>query len=259
MPARLMIEQLATYADLTPAELFICLGVILLAGLVRGFSGFALSALIMAGLVVIIPPIQLIPVCFILEAVASLLMIRGGIKDADMKIVWGLVIGSSIGAPIGLYATNVLPIENSKLVALCVLLILATAQLLSLQFKFLSTTLGLYLSGITAGIVTGLASIGGMVVALYVISQDIPARRIRASLVMYLFLGIITSSIYLYLYDMLTIIALKRALLFTPFVIAGVLVGSWIFRPSLETFYKRFCLFLLVGLASLGLVRLALN
>ncbi|MGB7286817.1 MAG: sulfite exporter TauE/SafE family protein [Salaquimonas sp.] len=254
-----MIEQLAAYVDLTTTELLICIGVITIAGIVRGFSGFALSALIMAGLVVIIPPIHLIPVCFMLEAVASAIMVRGGMKDADMKIVWGLVIGSAIGTPIGLYATNTLPIETSKLVALCVLMALAIAQLMRLRFAFLATFAGLYISGLLAGIVSGLASIGGMVVALYVLSQDIAAKKIRASLVMFLFIGIVTSSIYLYLYDMLTILAVKRSLVFSPLVISGVLIGSWIFRPSLESFYKRFCLVLLIGLAGLSLIRIPLS
>ena len=37
----------------------ICFG----AGMVRGFSGFALSALVMASAALILPPVQLIPIC----------------------------------------------------------------------------------------------------------------------------------------------------------------------------------------------------
>jgi hypothetical protein len=45
---------------------------------------------------------------------------------------------------------------------------------------------------------------------------------------------------------------------FAPFVVAGVLVGSAIFRPSLEDTYKKFCLGLLIFLAFAGLLRLTL-
>ena len=82
--------------------------------MVRGFSGFALSALIMASVALIIPPIELIPVCYVLEATASFIMFRGGLRHADMKIVWGLTIGTLIGFPMGLYATTGLPVETSK-------------------------------------------------------------------------------------------------------------------------------------------------
>jgi len=71
------------------------------AGLVRGFSGFGLSALTMAGLTVIIPPIALIPTCYLIEATASLVMLRGGIRNADFRIVLGLAIFSAIGFKTG--------------------------------------------------------------------------------------------------------------------------------------------------------------
>ena len=184
-----------------------------------------------------------------------MVMLKGGIKEADMKIVWGLVIGSVIGVPIGLLATTSLPVESSKLIALILLISLALLQLFKVRIAFLATKAGLYLSGLTAGIATGLASIGGMVVALYVLSQDHPARQMRGSIVMYLFLGMFTSLFYLIGYEVLTTTALKRALVFAPLVIIGVLIGSKLFRPSLEGLYKRFCLLLLLALASLGLVR----
>jgi len=235
-----------------------CAGVVFVAGMVRGFSGFALSALIMASVALILPPIKLIPICYILEATASLIMFRGGLRDADMKIVWGLTIGSAIGIPLGLYATTELPVEISKLVALCIILGLATAQLLRASPQFLARTPGLYASGITAGIVSGLAAVGGMVVALYVLAREAPARTMRASLVVFLFIGMFTSIVYLLGFGVMNKLAITRGLLFTPVVAAGVLVGSAIFRPSLEAAYKKFCLYLLIFLAIAGLLRLAL-
>jgi len=254
-----MIGYLAELTQLAPAQLWFCAGAVFLAALVRGFSGFALSAMIMATLVVIIPPIQLIPICALLEAVASIMMLRGGFRDADMSIVWGLVIGSAIGVPIGLSLTSILPIDASKLTALVLLIVLAAMQLMKIRLAFLATRPGLYISGLTAGIATGLASIGGMVVALYVLSQDRAARNMRGSLVMFLFLGMFTSFIYLFWFGILTKLSAWRALVFAPIVVAGVLVGSWLFRPSLESFYKRFCLLLLVALAVIGLVRISIS
>jgi len=250
-----MIETLSDFTLLAPEHLILCAGAIFIAAVVRGFAGFALSALIMASLVVIIPPVDLIPVCFMLEATASLLMFRGGLRDADMRIVWGLVIGSAVGLPIGLSLTTTVPVETSKLIALVLLILLAAMQLLRIRLRFLATTPGLYSSGLTAGIATGLASIGGMVVALYVLSQERSARNMRGSLVTYLFLGMFTSTIYLLLFGVLTSVSVQRALVFAPFVIAGVLIGSWLFRPSLEGFYKRFCLLLLLGLSLISLLR----
>jgi len=252
------LQKLADIAQLTPQEFLICTGAVFIAGLVRGFSGFALSALIMASVVIILPPVELIPVCYVLEGAASILMARSGIKDANMPVVWGLVVGTAVGVPIGLYATTTLPVETSKLIALAVIFTLAAAQLLRASPKFLATRPGLYASGLTAGIVTGLASVGGMVVALYVLAQNAPAKSMRASLVMYLFIGMFTSLIYLLAYGVMNYLAAMRGLLLVPPVIVGVLLGAWFFRPSLEIYYKRFCLGLLIALAFAGLLKLGL-
>ena len=253
------MESLLLLTNLTATQFIICVAAIFAAGVVRGFSGFALSALVMASLAVMLSPIELIAVCWFLEMSASLLMVRGGVKQWDRKVVIGLVIGSGIGSPIGLYLTNTLSIEASKAAALAVILVLAVLQLLKVRAPFLSTTPGIYVAGLTAGIATGLASVGGMVVALFVLARDAPAQIMRASLVMFLFIGSLVSFIFLYLYGMMNELAVARGLLLAPVAMAGVLVGQKIFRPSLEKYYKPFCLVLLMGLACLGLFRLGMT
>lgn len=253
------MTDLLSVIDLTTTQLTICVVVVFIAGMVRGFSGFALSALIMASLAIMIPPVELIAVCAMLELSASLMMLRGGFQDADKKIAFGLAIGSAVGAPIGLYLTNALSVENSKMLALCLILVLAFLQLLKVRAKFLATDPGLGFSGLTAGVATGLASVGGMVVALYVLAREAPAKVMRASLVMYLFLGSFSSFIYLYLYEMLTQTAFARAAVLVVPCVLGVVAGKAIFRPQLEKYYKPFCLLLLVGLALSGLVRLGMG
>ena len=253
-----MLEHIQNWVQLTPAQMFLCAGTVFVAGMVRGFSGFALSALIMASVALVLSPLELIPICYILEGTASLIMFRGGLRDADMKIVWGLSIGSAIGVPMGLYATNALPVETSKLVVLCIILCLATALLLRTTPKFLARTSGLYASGVTAGVVTGLAHVGGMVVALYVLAREAPVRTMRASLVMFLVIGTFTSLVFLLGFGMMNKLAVIRGLFLIPFVTVGVLIGSAMFRPSLEAAYKKFCLGLLIFLAFSGLLRLLL-
>ena len=53
--------------------------------------------------------------------------------------------------------------------------------------------LGTVCSGICAGIATGLASIGGLIVATYVLASQNSARRMRASLVVYILLNSLTT------------------------------------------------------------------
>ena len=74
--------------------------IIFAAGLVRGFAGFALSAIVMASAASFIPPILLIPILWFQEMAASLLMARGGWQDADRPRTVLLVIGNWLGWPL---------------------------------------------------------------------------------------------------------------------------------------------------------------
>ncbi|WP_150526345.1 sulfite exporter TauE/SafE family protein [Roseibium sediminis] len=252
-----MLTSIAAFAELPVFDLVLCMAAVFVAGLVRGFAGFGLSAILMASIVLILPPIQLIPICYVLESAASLAMFRGGIRDADMRIVWLLVVGSAIGVPLGLWATTTVPVDVSRKVALVLILVLTILQFFKIAPKNLGRTSGPAVTGVVAGIATGLASVGGMVVALYVLASDVPARVMRASLVMYLFTGMFTSAIFLYLYDVMTMEALKRGAVLAPAVLAGVFLGSFLFRPSLAPYYKAVCLALLGTLSLSGLARLA--
>ena len=253
------MEPLLVLTGLTPTQFWLLLAITTTAGIVRGFSGFALSAIVMASAVTFLPPIQLIPICFWLELSASILMARGGWQEAERRTVMGLVIGSAIGTPIGLLLTTNIPVATSKLIVLVLVIVLALTQLAKVRIAFLATKTGLYVAGLAAGIATGLASVGGMVVALYVLSQDAPARKMRAALVLFLFISSATSMLYLIYFDVMTMTAVKRAAVYALPCVLGVIVGQRLFTPNFEPYYRPFCLTLLTGLALAGLIRTSLT
>ena len=253
-----MIDIVAGWAAVTPAELGWLALIAFAAGLVRGFSGFALSAMVLAAAVVILPPVALIPICWWLEMCASALMMSGGWADADRRVALGLVLTSAIGVPFGLSLTMAVSPEVSAIIALSALMVLAALQLARIRFAFLATNPGLYGAGFTAGIATGLAGIGGMVVALYVLARDAPARQMRGSLVLFLFGGSITSMATLLWFGVMDWTAVQRGLILAPPVALGVVLGQRLFTPRLEPYYKPFCLTLLLALAGLSLMRTVL-
>lgn len=246
---------LADIMSLTVGEAIFALTAAFAAGLVRGFSGFALSALLMASLVIILPPAEIIAICLILETVATTLMFRGGYREADKKMVFGLIAGVVVGVPLGLWVILTVPEETSKLIALSLILVLALAQLGGFRPAFLATRPGLLGSGVAAGLVQGTAASGGMVVALYALARQAPAATMRASLVFYLTLSILSNLVFYSLFGLITSEAVMRSLAMALPVALGVLLGARLFSPRLQPYYRTFCLCLLTGLALLGLVR----
>ncbi|WP_298958980.1 sulfite exporter TauE/SafE family protein [uncultured Roseibium sp.] len=252
------MQALADWIGLPPSLFLISLAVAFLAGAVRGFTGFGLSAVVMASMVVFLPPVDLIPICFLLETAASLVMFRGGFRDADRRMSFTLAAGSAIGTPLGLLATTSIPSEISKAVALALVLALSVFQFFKVNLKLFEIRGALPATGILAGIATGLASVGGMVIALYVLGTAHEARKMRASLVLYLFASMAVSFIALLYFGVLNETALRRGIALAPAVLAGVFLGSRLFSQRLQSAYKSFCLGLLIMLSCAGVLRLFL-
>ena len=253
------MTELLSLISLTSFEALTLTAIVFAAALVRGFTGFGLSAVVMALAVFILPPIQLIPMLWFLEMAGSIAMFKGGLADADRPSALRLIIGSAIGLPIGLLITLQLAPETSKALALTLILILAATQLFKLRMPALASPMGTLATGICAGAVTGFAGAGGMIIALYALARNLPSRTMRGTLSLYLFgAGAVGIATHLTIGTMDTT-AVARGVYFIIPTLIGLYLGRALFLPRLEPFYKPVCLTLLMGLASLGLFRTVSN
>ena len=244
---------------LSPGIAALAVAACFLAGAVRGFSGFGLSALAMAVLATVIPPIQLIPVFWFLEMAASLILMKGGWADANRKAALTLMLSAGVALPISLTISQTLDPFTAKMTALILLIVLALLQLSRVKIPLLATQSGTALSGFCAGMITGFAGAGGMLIALYALARNLPARQMRATLNIYLLGGGILGLIaHLSVGTMTTEAATRGLVLIVP-TLAGVFVGKALFVPKWEPYYKPFCLTLLMTLAALGILRLILG
>ena len=240
---------------LTPADFTFLAAAVFIAGVVRGFAGFAFSALVMASCITILPPVELIPICTMLEMVASSVLLNGNVAGADRGMVIALQSGAVVGTPIGLALTTRIDPQLSGLVALAVITTLALLQLARLRLPVGSGPVPAVATGLVAGTVTGLASVGGMVTALYLLARQLPARVTRSSMILLVFFGGTLAVLWQLVFGMVTLTAVARMAAFALPCLAGVLLGRRLFLPQYERYYRPFCLVLLVGLAGFGLIR----
>ena len=244
-----LLDSILLATDFSSGQMLFAFICCFVAGVVRGFSGFALSALIMSSLVVILPPIQLLPICFAMETLAGLMMLRSGFKNANVGTVAWLLLGSMIGVPIGAYATVHLPVDVSKMIVLTLIITLAAGQLFTSVPKLSTSRTSIIATGLAAGVATGLAHVGGMIIALYVLAQNLTPSASRATLVLFLFGGTLTTGISLFAFDIFSAQSLWRSLALAPAIAVGVLMGGLLFNPALQLHYRKFCLALVIGIA----------
>lgn len=250
------LEYVLASTGLSVSELAYCLAAVFIAGLVRGFSGFALSALIVASMVRIIPPVELLPMNYLLELVAGAATIKHGLRDADLRIGKYLVIGSAIGLPIGLWWLTHLPADTTKLIALGLILVLSITLLARVKPKGLDRSGAVFGAGIVSGIVSGIAGVGGMVIVIFNFAVGLPARTVRGTVVFYLVASTVFSLVFYLAYSLFTLQSFARFGVLVVPAMLGVIIGTRLFSPGAEKYYRVFCLGLLILLSVVGIVGL---
>ena len=232
---------------------------VLVAGVVRGFTGFGMSAIIVLALSMILPPAQVVPMALVMEIAASAHMLPAAWRHVDWTYARGLLAGSALGIPLGVALLVYVPPDPMRMALSAFVLGMSALLLGGFRFHGRPGTRWGYGVGLVAGIANGAASFGGQPTALFLLSTPIAAAAARATLV---FLAIVTSiygAIMAHLGGLLGSAVLGRgALLLIPMA-AGIALGSRRFDGAGPDPYRRSALGLLAALAVIGLARAALG
>ena len=253
-----MFDRIITFVNFEPWLFAVITGVCLLAGIVRGFTGFGYSAVLVAIVAVFLAPIELLPIALILEAAASLFLLRGTWRDAEYRIVLMFLLGSLFGYPAGLSLTMALDPEVSKIAALGLILFLVTALLMNWIPPVKKTWVVLAPVGLMASFASGIAGVGGLVYAAVFLALQLPPKIMRATIVLHLLISLIYSISAQTVMGVMDEVALARGVALIPITLLGVWIGKQFFVPGTEKYYRRICMGFLVIVTLLGLGRLIL-
>lgn len=161
------------------------LPVLIFAGIVRGYSGFGFTAIAVVGMNMVFKPQESVVIMLALDLICSIGIWKSAIKDANYTVLKKLLLGSVIGIPIGLLCLLFIPTVVLKFL-ICVILLLL-CLLLFKEYRFLnsnknSTIIG---CGITSGICTSSASIGGPIIVYYMLTSKLSTTVQRSTMILY--------------------------------------------------------------------------
>lgn len=243
---------------LLAVALLIALG----AGVVRGFSGFGFSALVVAGLTPFVPPGPVVAGTLVLEAIASASLVRTVAADVDSRWLKPLLVGNAVFVPIGLAALSWLPVEQLRLIVAGGLLCAAAALRLADGHHFKKNAALSSVAGAASGFLNGFAASGGVIAALLMAATRLPSAAVRATMISFL--------LYVSLYALgwsfvLTVMpgskpspllgpdTLRWIMLLLPTMIIGMRIGSRAFGNIPSDGHRRLVLDLLIVVSALGL------
>lgn len=225
---------------------------VLLAAIVRGYSGFGFSLLVITSLSLLMAPATFIPAIFMLEIAASLHLLPSIWKDIHWRSLAPLIIGCAIGTPLGVWLLANVPAPPMQ-IALAVFVLIATWLLW--QGFALKTMPGPTASGAVgagSGLANGAFGIGGPPAILFYFAS--PAGNVagRASLIAYFLMTDLIGLAFLSREALITCDTLYLALIFLPTLILGVWLGARGFKNADPATFRKWVLILLAILAILS-------
>jgi uncharacterized protein len=238
--------------DLGPAALAWLAVACLVAGFVRGYSGFGFSALLIAAASLVTNPLNFVAVVVILEMVMSAQAAKAAGPAVDWKRVGWLLGGAAIGLPLGLWILTGVNEATARAVISAYILVMCGIPMVGWRLRAEVTGAG---NGV-AGLVSGLANapgMGGLPVAAFFAAQPMQANVFRATLIAYFPLLDLYSAPLYWLAGLVSWDTFWAGMIALPLTLLGNWLGGRHFFGTDPQDFRRFAILLLAGLAALGL------
>ena len=248
--------DILSYLQLSIIEFIFVALVVFIASIIRGFNGFGFSATCISGFSFILPAIEIVPIILILEVLISVFMIPYIWTKISWKFVFKILIGISLGSPIGLFLLKYLDPELIHLSVCLIIIFFSFLLMKGYSNQKINNNLGKFLTGIISGTLNGLTTLGGMPVALFLLVTSIQPAVIRASLSALFFLTDIYAfalSFFANIVDMTTIYRTIPLIIILPI---GVFIGDKFFVKSKEEVYRRVVFYFLITVSIIGILRI---
>ena len=248
-----------SYLQLSAVEFYFIIFTVFIASIIRGFNGFGFSATCISLISFILPTIEIVPIILILEVSVSVFMIPYIWSKIDWKFVFQILIGISIGSPIGLYLLKFLSPNITHLSICGIVIFFVILQLRGYSNKKINNLPTKLLVGGLSGVINGLGTLGGMPISLFLLITKVPPIVIRGSLAAIFFIadayvfnlsffaGIVDSTVF------------YRALPLIFILPIGVFVGNKLFIKSKEETYRKFVFYFLIIISIIGIIKITNN
>lgn len=235
--------------------LFIAVFGVFAASLLRGFTGFGFGIAAVPLLSLALPPAKVVPFVVVLQVIVGVAGLRQSWSLCDWWAISGLSPGLVLGIPLGLAVLTAFGADPVRLAIGCV--ILGSVLLLWRGIRLPprpSRAIPLAV-GLVAGVMSGLASMGGPPIVVYLLALAHEAAVVRASSIVYFMLSAVVSLLLMSWRGLIDREILSWSVASVPLLMVGTSVGNWGFRRSRPHHHRLTAMVLLSVLAILLIAR----
>tara|TARA_B110000444_G_scaffold35224_1_gene30630 strand:- start:275 stop:838 length:564 start_codon:yes stop_codon:yes gene_type:complete len=177
-------------------------------------------------------------------------------RNIDWNFIIKILIGIIIGSPIGLFLLKYLPSETTHLSVCLIIMFFSILLIRGYSNQKINNNYAKVFTGLISGTVNGLALLGGMPVALFLLVTSIQPTIIRGSLAALFFLTDIYAFILSFFAGIVDMTAIYRTLPLIIILPVGVYIGDKFFIKSKEATYRKVVLYFLVFISIIGVLRI---
>ena len=212
---------------------------VFLGGLSRGFTGFGAALIIVPVLIIVYGPIPAVVLMSLIEVPGVLQLARTAIREADWRALVPLCIAAAVTVPLGAWSLAVLDAEIVRrgiaaMVVTFAILIATGWRYRGEITKFLSACVG-----IVSGFCSGIASLGGPPVVMFLVAKGSNAAQTRAGIVAYFALAMAVRLAAFGWHGLYSQDAVVLSLLLAPVYMSGIWIGSRFFKGASEMVFRR--------------------
>ena len=248
-----------SYFELSLVEIYFVVFVVFIASIIRGFNGFGFSATCISGFSFILPAIEIVPIILALEVIISIFMVPYIWNKIDWNFVFKLLLGISIGFPIGLYLLKHLSSDVTHLSVFILVIFFSFLLMKGYENKKIDNSYTKMFTGIISGTLNGLTTLGGMPVALFLLVTCIQPAVIRGSLAALFFLTDIYAFALSFFSGIVDMTTIYRVIPLTIILPLGVFIGNKFFVKSKEITYRKVVFYFLIIFSIFGIIRIVSN
>jgi uncharacterized membrane protein YfcA len=222
-----------------------------LAGLARGFSGFGAALIFVPLASSVIGPKLAVPLLLVVDGVMTLGLIPGAWHIADRRNVFTMAVGAVVGVPFGAYLLTQLDPETIRWGIVVLVLVLLALLMSGWRYDGRPKTMLTVLVGLTSGLFSGAAQVGGPPVVAYWLGGAIPGNVVRANIILYFAISTTLSAASYIWNGLITAEILVVTLAVAPLYGLGLWLGIHMFGLASDKTFRWLC-YVLIALAALA-------
>ena len=218
---------------------------VVVAGVVRGYTGFGAALIIVPIVGHIYTPLTAITFHVLIEMPALLVLLPMAIKSYDRQLINGAIMRLFIIVPIGIYFISFFPEAILHVMIGTVVVLASILMWLGVPISFAHTAWFFNGACFFSGLCQGLVGLGGPPVVTTLLSRQDDNFKTRSNIIIMMTVLLISSLVGQIINDVMSWFPLVLALHLFIFYAASNHVGKWIFLKHSQDRYRKIALIFL--------------